>query len=784
MSPLQRLRAFTFLGALLLFGLEPLVGRLLLPAHGGGFHVWATALTVFQGTLLLGYLYCHVLAPRLGRAHLAVVLVPLLFLPLAVTPGRDLPPPLLSLLGLLAPPDPLSPVLSIVRDLLVGVCVPFAVLSTTGVIAQTWLAASDLPERHEPYQLYSASNLGSLVALVGYPLLVEPFLTLDGQRIAWLVAFLVYAGLAFTVVPRGRSTNAADASAGASALPGATPAEPAVGSPVEPAPPVAAKELRREVTAPGLEAKDDDDDDAERTHELGPGPIAYWLGLAAAPSMALLAVTNLFALDIGSMPLVWILPLGLYLLSFVLAFGRQPVYPDLLRRFWPEVCLVGLYFNAVRGQSIFSGFIQLGVLFCMCLVAHGELYRSRPAPAKLTAFYLVVSIGGWLGGLAVSFVAPFVFTSLAEYPISMGLLAVTLLVGRRHALPGWLRSEPRVIIAGSALLVGIIGYLWAKDTLAKSRPNVVEVRRDVYGIYKVVERELNGFEAQEVKVPPGTIMRVIYHGTTLHGRQVQDPTARRTPISYYHPAAPLGDLLEHAVKRPRTGAIIGLGAGAAAAYFRAGDTLTIYEIDPDVVTLARRWFTYLEDCEAKPRVVLGDARLRLADDPGVPDGSLDILVVDAFSSDAIPVHLLTREALALYVRKLAPTGMLALHVSNRYYDLLPPIAANARALGLAAAWKSRNQASSSLEDVSEWIVLAKSGEPIAPLAQRSWRAIPLANEIPTAAWTDDYSNLLGALIHWNVRGEWWSRDPLPPWGTAPVAGPGKPEVSGPPAPPR
>lgn len=765
MSPFQRLQLFTFLGAVLLFGLEPLVGRLLLPAHGGGFHVWATALTVFQGTLLLGYLYCHVLAPRLGRAHLAVVLVPLLFLPLAVTPGRDLQPPLLSLLGLLAPPDPLSPVLSIVRDLLVGVCVPFAVLSTTGVIAQTWLAASDLPERHEPYQLYSASNLGSLVALVGYPLLVEPFLTLDGQRVAWLVAFLVYAGLAFTVVPRARTAPAPSTGAGT----------PAVGAPVQPAPPAPAAKAADEGDEPG--------DDAERTRALGPGPIAYWLGLAAAPSMALLAVTNLFALDIGSMPLVWILPLGLYLLSFVLAFGRQPVYPDLLRRFWPEVCLVGLYFNAVRGQSIFSGFIQLGVLFCMCLVAHGELYRSRPAPSRLTAFYLVVSIGGWLGGLAVSFVAPFVFTSLAEYPISMGLLAVTLLIGRRHALAGWLRSEPRVIIAGSALLVGIIGYLWARDTLTKSKPNLVEVHRDVYGIYKVAERELNGFEAQDAKVPAGTIMRVIYHGTTLHGRQVQDPTARRTPISYYHPAAPLGDLLEHALRRPRKGAIIGLGAGAASAYFHAGDTLTIYEIDPDVVTLARKWFTYLEDCEARPRIVLGDARLRLADDPGVPDGSLDILMVDAFSSDAIPVHLLTREALELYVRKLAPTGMLALHVSNRYYDLLPPIAANARALGLAAAWKSRSQASSALEDVSEWIVLAKSGDAIAPLAQRSWRAIPLANEIPTRAWTDDYSNLLGALIHWNVRGEWWSRDPLPPWGTAPVAGPGKPEVSGPPTPP-
>ncbi|MCO5165081.1 MAG: fused MFS/spermidine synthase [Planctomycetes bacterium] len=724
MGPAARLRLLTlltFLGALLLFGVEPLVARLLLPACGGGFHVWATCLTFFQGTLLLAYLYCHLLAPRLGRWHLLVAGLPLLVLPLAVLPEHTPAAPLLGALsaaGLgLADPDSQAPVLSILRALALGVGLPFGALATTGVVAQAWLARSDLPGRDDPYPLYAASNVGSLVALLGYPLLVEPFVSLRAQRLTWSALFLGYLAVLALAAPR----------------------RPAADAPPAPPPDDAPPPTRSDV--------------------------ATWLGLSAAPSMFLVAVTNVISIDIGSLPLVWVVPLALYLLSFVLVFGRRPFYPDLLRRFWPEICLVGAFMFVLEGEQSLSRWmagIHLASLFVVCLVGHGELHRARPAPRHLTAFYLVLALGGWLGGAFATLLAPRLFTSLAEYLIAIALLGVTFLLRHRRQLPGWVRAESRLVLACSAGLCLIVLGRTAHTLLLTPREVPVHVRRNAYGIYRVVDRPLDldflpGLAAELGHVEGRLIVRKLLHGTTVHGSQVLHPRAGRWPISYYHRQGPLGDAMaatrERLGDRPLVGGVVGLGAGTTAAYFdRPGDRVTFYELDPDVVALARDHFRYLDECEAltgaPPRMIVGDARLRLSlDDDAAPPGGYEVLLIDAFSSDAIPLHLLTREALEVFTRRLAPGGLIVFHVSNRYYELQGALVATARAAGLPAALRERGDALSlgMLEDPSTYVALAASAEGLEPLVRRGWLAAPAGLGAGVTPWTDDYANLLRTL---------------------------------------
>ncbi|MCW8140366.1 MAG: fused MFS/spermidine synthase [Planctomycetota bacterium] len=723
MGPAARLKLLTlltFLGALLLFGLEPLVARLLLPACGGSFHVWATCLTFFQGTLLLAYLYCHLLAARLGRWHLAVAALPLLFLPLALLPEHTPAAPLLGGLTAagvgLADPDSQAPVLSILRALVVGIGLPFGVLATTGVVAQSWLARSDLPGRDDPYPLYAASNVGSLVALLGYPLLVEPFVSLRAQRLTWSALFLGYLAVLALAAPRKAAADA-------------------------PAPPPLA--------------------DAPRPAW---SDVVAWLGLSAAPSMFLVAVTNVISVDIGSLPLVWVVPLSIYLLSFVLVFGRRPFYPALLRRFWPEICLVGAFMFLLEGEKSLSRWmavVHLASLFVVCLVGHGELHLARPAPRHLTAFYLVLALGGWLGGAFATLLAPRLFTSLAEYLLALVLLAATFVWRHRLALPGWVRAESRLVLACSGLLVLIIAGRTAHALFLHQREEPVHVRRNAYGIYRVVDRPL-GFDLQaEVSAALGhaderLLLRKLLHGTTVHGAQVLHPTAGRWPISYYHREGPLGDAMAVTRERlgggPMTGGVVGLGAGTTAAYFdRPGDRVTFYELDPDVVDLARTHFRYLADCEAgsgaAPRMVVGDARLRLAHDDDAPAGGYDVLLIDAFSSDAIPLHLLTREALEVFTRRLAPGGLVVFHVSNRYYQLEDALVATARAAGLPAALRSSGDLLdlAPLEDPSTYVALAARAEALEPLLRRRWQRAPERLGAGVTPWTDDYANLLRTL---------------------------------------
>lgn len=667
MSSHRPIRAFVFLGALLLFSLEPLVGRLLLPRFGGAFHVWTTALMFFQGALFVAYLYAHLFAGRVGRWHLVLVALPLLVLPPTVG----------------APDLAGGGIGSLLALLLRHVALPFGVLATTAVVAQRWWAASG----REPYGLYAISNAGSLGALLLYALVVEPLVGLHAQRLAWMAGYVVYALSAVV-------------------------AWYASGSP------------HRALTAPA------------GTPRPPVSRWVYWAALSAAPSAFLMAVTNLIALEVGSVPLVWVVPLALYLASFVIAFASPSEgdasgtrVPGAVRRLWPHVAAVGLFFftGGDAGGGFLDVAVQLVVLTVVCLAAHGELYRARPASEHLTLYYLVVAAGGWAGGALVALVAPVAFAGLYEYPIALGVLALVMLVGQRAALHRWLSTRPVLALLVSAALVAVIVV-----KIASSRDgSLVETlaqRRSFYGLYRVTRAPRS----------EGAV-RDLVSGGTRHGRQREgDPT----PLSYYHPRGPLGDALA-LLDRPRRVGVVGLGVGAAAGHLEPGELVRFFEIDPAVEELARAHFTYLGDARASVDVVVGDARLALAREAESSEPAYDLVLVDAFSGDAIPTHLVTLEALRVYLARLAPDGILLLHVSNRYYDLRGVLAAQARELGLAGAEVARITSLALDEDPSQYVALSREAARLAPLTARGWQ--PLERRAPQHVWTDDHVRLFEAL---------------------------------------
>ena len=648
---------------MLLFSLEPMAGRLLLPRFGGAFHVWTTALMFFQGALFAGYCYAHFAADRLGRWHLLIVALPLAALPIGLGDAPSSEATVFAILGLLA------------RHL----ALPFVVLSTTAVVAQRWLSRTG----EEPWSLYAASNAGSLGALLGYALIIEPFVGLELQRRAWSALFVVYvlaSALAWRASRRGSS----------------------------PAPP-------------------------PRSEGRPPLPrLVYWALLSAAPSAFLGAVTNLIALDIGSIPLVWVVPLAIYLGSFVVAFARAKSgeatrVPGFVRRLWPHVAAVGLFFfTGGDAGGLADAAVHLVVLAFVCLAAHGELYRARPEPAELTRYYLVVALGGWIGGAFVALLAPALFRGLYEYPVALVALALTIGIGRRSALYGWLRGPRAPLLASAALvLVIVLKIAWA--TVAEpERGETLVIERSHYGLYRVTRtRREDG------------AVRDLVSGTTRHGRQREgDPT----PLSYYHPEGPLGDALA-LLERPRSVGVVGLGVGAAAGHLEAGERVRFFEIDPVVDALARREFTYLADARAEVDVVIGDARVSLERESRRGAPRYDLLLVDAFAGDAIPTHLLTVEALDVYLSRLAEDGVLLLHVSNRYYELAPVVAANARERALAFRRIARIEGLALDEDPSQYVAIARRPERLAPL--EGWRE-PEARAI--APWTDDHVNVLEALL--------------------------------------
>ena len=732
--------ATLFLSAGLTFLVQPMFAKFVLPLFGSTPAVWNTSMLFFQTTLLAGYLYAHESTRRLGArrqaaVHVAILLVPLLVLPIGVPEGW-------------IPPADSHPVPSLLGLLTLAVGLPFFVVSTTAPLLQRWLAATDHPAATDPYFLYRASNLGSVLGLLGYPVLMEPSLRLAEQGRAWSLGYglLIVLVLACAVVV-WRSPRGADAVVSAQ---------------------------------PAAEEREAVPESAPRQRLI---TRLRWVGLAFVPSSLMLGVTTALTTDIAPIPLLWSLPLSLYLVSFILVFAPGARSDRLQRAAVLALPVVVLLISVIlllelRGPLWLLVPVHLGTFFVVAVVCHGRLARDRPPASRLTEFYLLISLGGALGGVFNAIVAPALLDSLAEYPIVL-VLAILCLPGRPPLIaPGryarWLDlALPLVLGTMVALIVLLIeraptdvqqyakmfafglaagiavnfirrplrfglsvGAIVLAVTLA-SAPDEQELHRErsFFGVYRVTAAEEGG-----------DLHRLV-HGTTTHGTQDFSPGRERTPMSYYHRGSPIGRLLSAMPPSlTRRAAIIGLGTGSVACYSKPGERWTFYEIDPTVERIARdeRYFTYLRVCPGVFDVVLGDARLRL---PRARDRSYGLIMADAFSSDAVPVHLITREALALYRSKLREHGIVTFNVSNNYVTLEPVLGNLAHDAGMACvAQKDRKSGQDGVPetDGSDWVVMARNAHDLRAVASdERWH--DCRRSPGSAPWTDDYSNLLGAL---------------------------------------
>ncbi len=668
-----------FLSAFLLFQVQPLIAKLILPWFGGSAAVWTTCMLFFQVLLLAGYVYSHALTgirqpSRQRLVHCVLLGICLLLLPIAPdaswkpTGGDD---PMLRILGLLA----------------TSIGLPYFVLSTTGPLVQAWYARTHVGAY--PYRLFALSNFGSLLALLSYPLIVEPVLSAYWQAVAWSTGFALFALIC--AVLAWKSTGGVAAS------------------------PTASAELAAPVPPPTA------------------GLQVWWAALAGVASALLLAFTSHLSLNIAPIPFLWVLPLLLYLASFIVCFEaprwyRRDFYFPLLVAGLGGVCYT-LIPGHLHPKIVVLVPLYAVTLFCACMVCHGELARAKPHPRYLTSFYLQLALGGALGGLFVGLLAPHFFNDLYELPIGLAALGVVTfaalyrdkksILHRRFALPAQ--------AVAASLVVAMTGTLaWGYGAFADSRPASV---RNFYAVLKVEDSGSGENAVRELK-----------HGTIQHGSQFLDPSRRGWPTTYYGPLSGVALAIKATNEARRVG-VVGLGAGTLAVYGRAGDVMRFYEINPQVVDLARKQFSFLSDSKAAIEVELGDARLTLERE--APQ-QFNVLAVDAFSSDSIPVHLLTVEAFRAYVRHLKPGGILAIHVSNRYLDLLPVVSKAAAALSLQV----KQVYATDNYDVgvfsSDWLLLARSADAFNSDELKE-NAKVLEAQPDVRLWTDDFSDLHGIL---------------------------------------
>ncbi len=728
-----------FLGAVLLFWVQPLFAKMALPLLGGAPSVWNTALVFFQGTLLAGYAYAHGLARWLGvrgqvAVHALVLCAAGLTLPVVVGADR-------------APDAAAPPVAWLMALLAVSVGAPFLAVAATAPLLQRWFSLGPHPAARDPYFLYAASNAGSVAVLLAFPFVLEPLFSTGTQSWAWTAGFAV---LALAIVLCGIGV----AARGPLSASGPAPGPPA------PAPP-----------APNLTAR-------VAWRQRG-----VWMAYSAVPSALLLGVTGHVSTDIASAPLLWVAPLALYLLSFVNAFARRPWIPPWLaaRAMAFGMVLLAAVFPWREPVGIFFP-LHLGAFLCVALACHGELARRRPEAGRLTEFYLCLSVGGLLGGVLVALAAPLAFDSVLEYPLALALAAVLLPPrdpGADAAAGRWRLRRGDLFMAGGIVVValgapraleaavhtlaggmyGVLLAILAVFALSRQvRPaafglcvaallfaalavpragDTLWAGRSFFGVYRVTERA----------EPP---MRSLMHGTTNHGGQWMPEGGAIRPTTYHTAASPAVEALARVRERsaaPPSGGGGGLGTGALAYWRESGERWRYYEIDPLVAWLATEsgYFGMLARHDPEGTVVLGDARLSLAREP---DGRFDLLLLEAFTSDAIPTHLLTREAIALYLRKLRPEGVLLLHVSNRILDLEPVVAGAVAQLGLAA-WSGRPR---DLEETdnptaagSQWVLVVRdrpTGEALG--LGEDWAPLSDARRV---GWRDDFSSLVG-VVRW------------------------------------
>jgi len=702
--------AAMLVSAALVFSLQPMFAKMVLPRVGGGAAVWTVALVFFQGALLAGYCYAHLISARLKFTHQvavhgAVLAGAAMFLPIAVAGGFEAPPndgQGFWLLALFA----------------ASVGAPFAAISATAPLLQAWFARTGRADAGDPYYLYGASNAGSLAALLAFPVLIEPQLGAHAQSLAWSAGFALLAvsilGCAALVFVLGGARMA----------------------------PAAAHAARASTWGERLK----------------------WATLGLLPSLLLVAGTTHISTDVASAPLLWVIPLALYLSAFILAFSQRTwIAPRITAIALPALAAVTLVIGWTAGDwRVLAGAI-LATLWLGTYVCCRALYDARPDAARLTEFYLWMSLGGVIGGAMAALGAPLVFDSVLEWPVAVVLCLLALPRGRKLSAPLLLIYAACVAItvfaAASAMLSGAGGRLIAAG-LAAGLCAVIVARQN---------RELMALACAALVVMGATVQqrgvlladrsfygavrvlddgpwRRFAHGTTLHGVQSLDPGTAHTPTGYYGPLTPIGSAMEalNAAGRINRVAILGLGVGAMACHYRLGQQWTYYEIDPLVVRVARdrSLFTFLSDCTPDAPVIVGDARLELARQPA---GAYDLVLADAFSSDAVPTHLITREAMALYLSRVSEHGVVLVHVSNRNLALADVAARAAMAAGAVAIQRLYIPEHYSYANFpSQVVAIARTREALAPLlASGEWQ---LSAPPPGRPWTDDYSNILEPLI--------------------------------------
>jgi hypothetical protein len=722
--------AALFLSATLLFAVQPMFAKMALPRLGGAPGVWSVALVFFQGMLLAGYAYAHLLirfvGPKAGACiHIVVMLLGALFLPLALAAGWGRPPDegqIFYLLGLFG----------------VSIGLPFFALSANAPLLQAWYARTGAPGGEDPYFLYGASNLGSFIALLGYPFIIEPALTLTEQSQSWSIGY----GVLLILI----------ASLGLYANRGAITVEPvrAVSPPATP--------LRR----------------------------LTWVFLAFVPTALLVAVTAHISTDVAAAPFLWVIPLAIFLLTFVLVFRERPVIPYyLLAILLPALLVFVATDYLVRGLLPTLWLIGLHLLtfFVATMTAHSRLYALRPAADRLTEFYLWMSLGGVLGGAFTGLAAPYIFPTILEYPILL-VLALAVLVRPERLDRGEIKASIAIVALGllaavfvwtsgktltlddaqffkiavfvfvSVLLVfsrmwrlgtvAFFAFLMLVGGTAAPRSGTVELSRSFFGVHKIQDYASGLF-------------RVLFNGTTQHGAaQIENHKPRAgwpEPLTYYHSQSPMAEVIRavreagHSVRLSPVG-IVGLGTGSLACYKQEGEDWHFYEIDQQIVDIARNpnLFKFLTACAPDAQIRLGDARITLAD----AKDKYELLLIDAFSSDAIPIHLLTKEAIQLYFDHLTPSGVLVLHISNRHLDLLPEVGALARDLDLTA-WAKQEETKPDygprLLATSQVVVLARYDQALGALPTlEGWTKMTNDPEQKEhRVWTDDYSDIFGAF---------------------------------------
>ncbi len=728
----------------LLFLVQPMFARIVLPLLGGTPAVWNTCMVFFQASLLAGYLYAHLSTKWLGvrrqtMLHAGVLLLPMLVLPIGISEGW-------------APPSEGDPIGWLLLLLTATIGLPFFVVAASAPLMQKWFSSLGHETSDDPYYLYAASNAGSMTALLAYPTIFEPLMTLSQQSAVWTGGYVLLAlltiGCAVAVVRHHKLHHT-------TARGHATPT-------------------------------------VEHSHALPPLLFMRklrWIALTAVPSSLLLGVTQYITTDLVVVPVLWVIPLAMYLLTFILVFARRRLIPQhVARRALPPAALVLLLMLVIEATNPLVLIVvgHLLAFFILALACHGELADDRPSTRDLTSYYLMMGIGGMLGGVFNAIIAPHLFTTVAEYPIAvaaaalfmvrpgelwnmqrsvwihlglpvllgaitLGMIALanTLELGispLRLLLTAGLPALGCYVLSQHPLRFGLalaaVFFAASFDTI--TRGHILEAHRGFFGVHRVALAD--GFHR-------------LFHGTTLHGTQRVDENGRPhdpdTPLAYYHREGPIGQVFaaQHGAGRTNNVGLVGLGVGALAAYGQPGQRFAFFEIDPLVQRIAedQRYFTFLSDARHRGvdvPIVLGDARLTLE---LVEPGTFDLLVIDAFSSDSIPVHLLTREAIAIYRHVIHDDGIIAMHISNRYLNLQPVVANLAASLGMVCAIRddsyiTAEHAAQTGREGSVWAVLAPSMEQLGPLSRVGSAQWIIAPGDPDAAvWTDEYSNVLGAL---------------------------------------